>query len=98
VSKLWFTHDEHGMYRGLYDWDDPALAEAYVRALWWALAVVSVRSSIHYVVLPGLRRDDLLDNPVQTDEVVTDTAAAWWRPRSSVAPHSGTRSQPDAIG
>ena len=30
VSKLWFANDENGVYRGLYDWDDPAMAEAYV--------------------------------------------------------------------
>ncbi len=27
VSKLWCSHDANGVYRGLYDWDDPALAE-----------------------------------------------------------------------
>ncbi len=46
VSKLWFRHDERGRYRGLYEWDDPALAVAYMRALWWALAAVSVLDSI----------------------------------------------------
>jgi hypothetical protein len=61
VSKLWLAHDECGRYRGLYEWDGPKRAEAYARALWRVLALVSVRGSLHYVVLPGLRRDELLD-------------------------------------
>ena len=63
VSKLWLAHDENGAYRGFYQWNGAQLADAYVRALWWVLALVSVRSSIHYVVLPGLRRDDVLADP-----------------------------------
>ena len=79
VSKLWLSHDDNGVYRGLYDWDDPALAEAYVRALWWVLALVSVPASIHYAVLPGHHRDGLLDAPRLADAVAHDEAAAWWR-------------------
>jgi hypothetical protein len=60
VSKLWLTHDEHGAYRGLYDWDGAAAAEHYAGSLWWVLALVSVPGSIHHLVLPGVRRDDLL--------------------------------------
>ena len=50
------------------------LAENYARALWRVLALVSVPGSIHYVVLPGLRRDAVLDKPqlLGGDE-------AWWR-------------------
>ena len=76
VSKLWLAHDERDRYRGLYEWDGPRLAQDYARALWRVLALVSVRGSIHYVVLPGLRRDDLLARPAARAE--TD-AAAWWR-------------------
>jgi len=38
------------------------------------LALVSVPGSIHYVVLPGLRRDEVLDQPnlLGGDD-------AWWR-------------------
>jgi hypothetical protein len=78
VSKLWLADDERGRYRGLYEWDGPRLAENYARALWRVLALVSVRGSIHYVVLPGLRRDVLLDNPRVLDSTAAD-AAAWWR-------------------
>lgn len=77
VSKLWLADDERGRYRGLYEWDGPRLAENYARALWRVLALVSVRGSIHYVVLPGLRRDVLLDRPKVQDGAAAD--AAWWR-------------------
>jgi hypothetical protein len=63
VSKLWLAHDERGRYRGVYEWDGPWLAENYARALWRVLALVSVPGSVHYVVLPGLRRDALLKGP-----------------------------------
>jgi hypothetical protein len=75
VSKLWLAADERGRYRGLYEWDGPERAEAYARALWRVLALVSVSGSIHYVVLPGLRRDELLERP----QALASTAAAWWR-------------------
>ena len=75
-SKLWLAADERGRYRGFYEWDDPELAENYARALWRVLALVSVPGSIHYVVLPGLRRDELLARPQDGPGA---GAAAWWR-------------------
>ena len=78
VSKLWLADDERGRYRGLYEWDGPRLAENYARALWRVLALVSVRGSIHYVVLPGLRRDPVLGRPQVLPDAAAD-AAAWWR-------------------
>jgi hypothetical protein len=78
VSKLWLADDERGRYRGLYEWDGPRLAENYARALWRVLALVSAPSSIHYVVLPGLGRDVLLDRPQVLDGAAAD-AGAWWR-------------------
>jgi hypothetical protein len=74
VSKLWLADDEHGRYRGLYEWDDPRLAESYARALWRVLALVSVPGSIHYVVLPGLCRDAVLEDPQ-----LLGGDDAWWR-------------------
>ncbi|MGO8957229.1 MAG: hypothetical protein ACLQFR_07660 [Streptosporangiaceae bacterium] len=79
VSKLWLAHDELGRYRGLYDWDGPRRADAYARSLWRVLALVSVRGSIHYVVLPGLTRDELLRRKITASLVAIDPAA-WWRP------------------
>ena len=75
VSKLWFAADEDGVYRGVYDWDGVESAHAYVRALWWALMVVSVRSSIEHVVVPGVGRDELLRHPG-----MAAANAAWCRP------------------
>ena len=78
VSKMWLAHDERGMYRGLYEWDGPALAVAYARALWWVLALVCARGSIHYAVLPGLRRDELLHDSGRLE--AGEPIAQWWRP------------------
>jgi hypothetical protein len=78
VSKLWLAHDERGRYRGVYEWDGPQLAENYARALWRVLALVSVPGSVHYVVLPGLRRDVLLERPHVLASAAPE-AAAWWR-------------------
>ena len=58
----------------------------YVRALWWVLALVSVPGSIHYVVLPGLRRDDVLADPSLVDGVEPGRANAWWRLAGVEAP------------
>jgi hypothetical protein len=63
VSKLWLAHDQHGTYRGLYEWDGAVAARAYARSLWRVLALVSVPGSIRYRVLPGVRRDELLAGP-----------------------------------
>ena len=77
VSKLWLASDERGRYRGLYEWDGPRRAEHYARALWRVLALVSVRGSIQYMVLPGLCRDELLRRPQLLAGVAADSA--WWR-------------------
>lgn len=79
VSKLWLAHDENGVYRGFYQWDGLELAEAYVRSLWWVLALVCVRGSIHYVVLPALSRDEVLADPTLLDGGVPSQRRAWWR-------------------
>jgi hypothetical protein len=79
VSKLWLAHDEHGVYRGLYEWDGPDRAEAYARALWRVLALVSARDSIHYRVLSGLRRDEIIDQPRILGGTAAADAAEWWR-------------------
>ena len=79
VSKLWLAADERGRYRGVYEWDGPRRAEAYARALWRVLALVSVRGSIHYLVLPGLRRDAVLADPHLLDAVAPEATRAWWR-------------------
>jgi hypothetical protein len=79
VSKLWLRHDQRGVYRGLYQWDDPDEAVAYVRALWWVLALVSEPDSVHYAVLPGLDRDEVVAKPAVVDSVAA-ASGGWWRP------------------
>jgi hypothetical protein len=80
VSKLWLAHDENRVYRGVYQWDGAEEASAYVRAMWWVLALVSERRSIRYAVLPGLRRDDVLADPRLLDGAAPGQPDAWWRP------------------
>ncbi len=78
VSKLWLANDERGRYRGVYQWDGPWQADGYARVLWRVLALVSVPGSVHYIVLPGLGRDDFIRRPRALDgEAAAD--AAWWR-------------------
>jgi hypothetical protein len=79
VSKLWLANDERGVYRGVYEWDGPKRAEHYARSLWRVLALGCVPGSIHYRVLPGLRRDDLLLDPCRIGAGTPAAAAAWWR-------------------
>jgi hypothetical protein len=79
VSKLWFAHDDHGVYRGIYDWDGPARAEHYARCLWRVLALVSEPGSIRYLVRPGLEVSELLAHPESLDESASDEEP-WSRP------------------
>ena len=79
VSKLWLADDAHGVYRGVYEWDGPGPAEAYARALWRVLALVSCKGSIHYRVVPGLRRADLLAAPGLFGREDPAEASDWWR-------------------
>jgi len=80
-SKLWLRHDQGGSYRGLYEWETPELAQAYVDALWWILALVSVPGSIRFAIVPGVRRDEALNRP-QILDGLTGAQDAWWRPVS----------------
>jgi hypothetical protein len=79
ISKLWLAHDRSSRYRGLYEWDGAGRAEAYARSLWRVLELVSVRGSIGYRVLPGLRRDDVLADPTLLDGHGSTERTAWWR-------------------
>lgn len=79
VSKLWLAHDSRGVYRGLYEWDGADRAERYARSLWRALDLVSECGSIDYRVLPGLSRDDLLEEPGLLDRAVRPEEDAWWQ-------------------
>ena len=54
-------------------------AEAYARALWRVLALVSVPGSIHYGVVPGVRRSDLLAHPRAARTGGAAEPTDWWR-------------------
>jgi len=79
VSKLWMANDAHGTYRGLYEWDGPGDAEAYARALWRVLALVSVPGSIDYRVFPGARREEAIAEPHRLEALEPAEKGAWWR-------------------
>ncbi|GAA2164916.1 hypothetical protein [Pedococcus bigeumensis] len=82
VSKLWCAHDDHDVYRGVYEWDGAERAEHYAGSLWRVLELVSVPGSIRYRVLPGLRRDEVLADPSRIQGAAHDadrTDAGWWR-------------------
>ena len=79
VSKLWLDRDEQERYRGLYEWNDAAGAEFYARSLWRVLELVCRPGSIHYRVIPGLGRDDVLQDPQLLAATSPEDDAAWWR-------------------
>lgn len=51
----------------MYEWDGRDRAVSYARALWRVLMLVSVPGSIHFRVLPGVHRDELLVQPHRHD-------------------------------
>lgn len=77
VAKWWLTADDLDRYRGIYQWDGAEQAERYARALWRVLALVSVRGSIRYHVLPGSWRDDVARRTPSPIGPADDTS--WWR-------------------
>jgi hypothetical protein len=79
VSKLWLDHDERERYRGFYEWNDEAGAEFYARSLWRVLELVCPRGAIQYRIVPGLRRDQVLEHPQLLEGIEQDDGAAWWR-------------------
>jgi hypothetical protein len=86
VSKLWLAHDERNVYRGIYDWDGPDRAERYARSLWRVLELGCVPDSIQYVVLPNVRRDELLRAPEVIHATSPEATDARWRPVSVDGP------------
>lgn len=80
VSKLRLAHDQHGTYRGVYQWDGAVRAERYARSLWRVLELVSRPGSIAYQVFPGVSRDDVLADPAVVDRCPPTGDDAWSRP------------------
>jgi hypothetical protein len=79
ASKLWMAHDGHGTYRGVYEWDGAERAERYARSLWRVLELGCEDGSIGFRVLPGLRRDAVIEDPSLLDGLVPEEPDAWWR-------------------
>jgi hypothetical protein len=81
-SKLWLGPDERGVYRGLYEWDGPSLAERYAGMLRRVLGLACAPGSLQHHILPGVRREALLADPERFGEPLrrdTDPASVWWR-------------------
>jgi hypothetical protein len=85
VSKLWLSHDQNGSYRGVYQWDDADSAESYARSLWRVLELVSEPGSIHYRVLPGMRREEFVRDPGAFGSTRVATGPDWWRPGQPIS-------------
>jgi hypothetical protein len=85
VSKLWLSHDQHGSYRGIYQWDGAGRADDYARSLWPVLELGSVPGSIRYQVLPGMRRDEFLRDPGAFGSTRHATGPDWWRPGEPIS-------------
>ena len=79
VSKLWLAHDQNDVYRGFYEWDGADRAKYYARSLWRVLALGCDPASIRYSVIPGVRRDAVLETPQLLDTVSPGESGAWWR-------------------
>jgi len=94
VSKLWLAHDDHAVYRGLYEWDDPRLADTYARSLWRVLALVCEPGSIDFRVLAGLGRDRLLADPVRAMGFAPLDPDSWWRVVGTEPPPVSPRRAP----
>lgn len=78
ASKLWLNIDEKERYRGVYEWSDPPSAERYARSLWRVLDLVCTRGSIDYVIVPGLRRAEVLEDPTLLAPFDA-SGTSWWR-------------------
>jgi hypothetical protein len=82
-SKLWATDLRTGIYRGVYEWDDAGMAEAYVTTLARLLRPICIPGSVRYHIEPGIRRDDFLRHPAIVDPDPAIGAASaedrWWR-------------------
>jgi hypothetical protein len=79
-SKLWLAADEHGRYRGIYEWDGAQRAEHYARSLWRVLALVSARGSIRYAIEPGVHRDELVHRVRRFPPTLRRDDDGWWLP------------------
>lgn len=78
LSKLWLAHDEHEVYRGIYEWDGADRAESYARALSKILRLVCVPGSVAYHVVPDHERDAWLADRKTLLANDYHEPRAWW--------------------
>ncbi|NMN93957.1 hypothetical protein [Antrihabitans stalactiti] len=78
ASKLWLAHDEHEVYRGIYEWDGAERAVSYAEALSKILALVCVPGSVEFHVLPDHERDAWLSDRKGLPANEYHEPRAWW--------------------
>jgi hypothetical protein len=75
-SKLWADDVDTGVYRGLYEWQDPRSATHYAQRMVALLAPFSNAGTARYHVIAQLRRDEFVADPHAASGGPAD---GWWR-------------------
>jgi hypothetical protein len=78
-TKLWLSNTATGTYRGLHEWDGPQRAADYADHLVRLLIPLSTHDSVHYHLIPGIRRQDLFAAPGLAVAGQQPAADNWWR-------------------
>jgi hypothetical protein len=60
ATKLWMVEPDTGAYAGIYQWGEPATAEAYLAVLLPVLRFVSVPGSVEYRLHPDVALSEFL--------------------------------------
>jgi hypothetical protein len=66
ATKLWMVEPASGAYAGIYEWDGPEDARAYLDVLLPVLRAVSVRGSVGFELHAGMRLEELLGGRATT--------------------------------
>jgi hypothetical protein len=74
-SKLWITDLRTGLYRGVYQWDDPVTARGYAAAITALLRLLSEPGTVRAHIDAGVRRDEYLRDPGRLPAGPRD---GWW--------------------
>ena len=79
-SKLWCYDAETGMYRGVYEWDGAAHADAYARTLVRLLRWVSVGETLRYHVVARTGVAQFLEGRAAVVGAAAGASGGeWWR-------------------
>ena len=105
-SKLWITDLRTGVYKGIYEWDGPELAVTYAETLVRLLRLLSVKDTVRFHVVPGVRVDEFLRDPASAappNGTADARSRSWWLVQAGEAPalakrqHSGDSGTPGVI-